>query len=370
MSQPLPASIVQLGDTSTLEHVVRRAMAGYSITVAGIGGSITAGAGASTVTNRWISLVETRLAALFRCEVNLVDAGISMTKSDYGALRAVRDIINKNVDVVFVDYAVNNSVDDAPSYDSLLRVLMNASPSIAVVPLMFCNCLQQGVQSTLIPIAQYYNLPIISYENAVLTGLASGTFTLAQVTSPDRVHPPDFGHALAAECVMDLFMVIRALVQAAGAPMRVPTPARPNVFDATTLISNKGLAGATCTGFSYIPDPGDFPVENVGALVSTTVGDQFSIPIEVGPKKIVWLMLAQSSGGKSGTIAVYVDSTLTNVTDCNRPSARAYSDGGEQILVEVAAGISNGNHTLSVLNQTSLSGATWNWLWICGIATA
>jgi hypothetical protein len=55
-SQSLP-SIVSLGDLSRLQNVLRRASSGLPVRIAGMGGSITAGAGASTPDKRWMTLV-------------------------------------------------------------------------------------------------------------------------------------------------------------------------------------------------------------------------------------------------------------------------------------------------------------------------
>lgn len=353
-----PASIPTYGDLGRLNHVIARAKAGFPITISAIGGSITAGAVATNVNNRWLNLVASWIGGYFGITVYIVNSGISGTASEYGALRAQRDIIAHNVDLVFPEYAVNDGAVDAPSYDSLLRELLLASPAIAVVPVMFCDCKQRSVESTLLPIAEYYGLPVVSYVDGVVAALADCSITLAQVTSPDGVHPPDFGHALASQYIIGLLQY--SLCQVEALP-----PLHPNPFDKTTLISDAALGAAVTSGFIYAPNPGNVPTLSVGALMSSTVGDTFSIPINVGPNGLVWLQVAQSNNSTGGTILTQIDGVSYNVTDCNNPAQAP----NNQVLVQVASGLTPGAHTLKVTNwpSPSHSGA---FLWICAIGTA
>jgi hypothetical protein len=338
------------------------------VRIAGIGGSITAGAGASTPDKRWITLVVKNFNSVYGNVATLIDAGISGTGSDYGALRVDRDIISKNVHVSFVDCSVNDRVSLVPSFESLVRRLLIAPGNSAVIPIMFCNCNQQSIQDLLIPICTHYNLPTISYQNAVLAAISEGTITKVQVTSPDGVHPPDFGHAFAAQCVIDLFNLAKKDAQPRVPSATLPAELNPNAFDKTALISNDGLRAAARTGFQYRPDPGDFPIENVGALVSFSLGDSFSVEIpDVGGPGVIWLMVGVSNDKSSGTIRTEIDGTVYTFTDCNALANRFVAQmRAAQMLVRVASGLAAGNHTVKVTNWPSPS-QSGSFLWICGI---
>jgi hypothetical protein len=366
--QSLPPSIVSLGDLSRLKNVLRRASLGLPVRIAGIGGSITAGAGASTPDKRWLTLVIKNFNSVYGVVATLIDAGISGTGSDYGALRVDRDIISKNVQISFVDCSVNDVASLVPSFESLVRRLLIAPGNIAVIPIMFCNCNQQSIQDLLIPICTHYNLPTISYQNAVLAAISAGTITKAQVTSPDGIHPPDFGHAFAAQCVIDLLHRAKTEAQPPVPSATLPAELNPNAFDKTVLISNDGLKAAARTGFQYRADPGDFRIENVGVLVSSSVGDSFSVEIsDIGGPGVIWLMVGVSNDKSKGTIHTEIDGNVSTITDCNALAkpfvARLF---WAQMLVQVASGLTAGSHAVRVTNWPSPS-QSGSFLWICGI---
>ncbi|AQG98356.1 hypothetical protein A9R05_05595 [Burkholderia sp. KK1] len=134
-----PPQIVSYGDISRLAQVMTKVKSRNPIKICGLGGSITAGANATTVDKRWLNLVAGWLEIEYDCPVSIWNAGISGTASDYGALRLQRDVLAHSPDIVFVEYAVNDSATDGPSYDSVIRNLLAATPQIAVVPIMFCT---------------------------------------------------------------------------------------------------------------------------------------------------------------------------------------------------------------------------------------
>lgn len=357
--------IASLGDISRLAAAMAKAKSKASIKICGLGGSITAGADASSVDKRWLNLVAGWLQSTYGCTVSVWNAGIGGTASPYGALRLQRDVLSQSPDIVFVDYAVNDTAADGPSYDSVVRNLLASSPQIAVVPIMFCNNALQSVESTLIPIAQHYGCPVVSYVDGVTAAIKAGTITQAQISSPDGVHPPDFGHALAAQYIEEM-LAIAASSQSADANQTAASPLYPNAFDNASLISDDGLQAAALTGFVYAADPGDVPNINVGALMSSNVWDSFEMPINVGSYGAVWIQCAASNDGSKGTFRAQIDGVNYNVTDCNNPSLSANS----QELVQIASGLAPGRHVLKITNWPSQSGAQQNDLWICGIGTA
>jgi len=101
-------ALVSEGDTSRLQRVLFKARRGGEITVGVIGGSITQGASASKPENRYGALIAAWCRERFPgAPVNLVNAGIGATGSNYGALRARRDLLSQHPDLVIVEYAVS-----------------------------------------------------------------------------------------------------------------------------------------------------------------------------------------------------------------------------------------------------------------------
>ena len=87
-------SLVSPGDTARLQRVLAKARRGESVTVAVIGGSITQGASATKPERRYGNLVAAWWRQQFpKAKIKFVNAGIGATGSDYGALRARRDLL-------------------------------------------------------------------------------------------------------------------------------------------------------------------------------------------------------------------------------------------------------------------------------------
>ena len=108
------------------------------LTIAFLGGSITAGAGASDPKNAYSSLVSQWFQDQFPSKtITSINAGIGGTGSDLGAFRAFSDV--GKADLVFIEFAVN---DDAPATErdqvmkyteGMVRRLYLSNPQIEIV---------------------------------------------------------------------------------------------------------------------------------------------------------------------------------------------------------------------------------------------
>jgi hypothetical protein len=123
-------SLVRTGDRARMQRVMVRASQGDPVTVAVIGGSITAGAAATQQEKRFGNLVAQWWRLNFpRAKIRFVNAGIGATGSDYGALRAERDLLSKQPDFVVV-----GSIRPGAAIASSTRLLAGTRPgSIACV---------------------------------------------------------------------------------------------------------------------------------------------------------------------------------------------------------------------------------------------
>lgn len=193
-------SIVSEGDLSRLRAVLVKAKSGKPITVAVIGGSITAG-GAQTKDpeNRYGN----RVSAWFRknfpkIKVLFVNAGIGGTNSYYGSMRLKGDVLKHNPDLVVVEFAVNNFNDEqfTESYEGLIRQLLAEPQKIAVIELFFMHRDGKNAQEWQAKIGNHYQLPMVSFRDAVWPELSSGKATWESLYA-DVVHPKDEGHLLA-----------------------------------------------------------------------------------------------------------------------------------------------------------------------------
>lgn len=113
---------VQAEDTGNTDPFADR----DTINVVYLGGSITAGAGASDKSKIWVNQVHDYFTERYSGQktVNRFNVGVGGTGSDYGILRLERDVISKAPDLVFVEFAVNDGGRNSTRYmESIVRSL-------------------------------------------------------------------------------------------------------------------------------------------------------------------------------------------------------------------------------------------------------
>ncbi|MDE6132238.1 MAG: SGNH/GDSL hydrolase family protein, partial [Oscillospiraceae bacterium] len=99
-------SFVSFGNTHRIEQKLSQAMRGDKTTVAYLGGSITEGIG-GTPDTCYAKLSYNYIAENYGTgdNVEYVNAGVSGTPSILGNLRVKKDVLDKNADIVFVEFA-------------------------------------------------------------------------------------------------------------------------------------------------------------------------------------------------------------------------------------------------------------------------
>ena len=189
------------GDWTRFERVWARLDRGEPIRIAVIGGSITQGAGATSRDRQWGSMFVAGWRRAFpKCTIDFVNAGIGATGSEIGAFRLKRDVLEKNPDVVAVEFAVNDSPGQAraESYEGVIRQLLKDPRGIAVIQLGMVSQGGGNAQEWQARVATHYNVPYVSYRDALYYPyVKEGTIKWSDI-SPDSIHPNDNGHAYAA----------------------------------------------------------------------------------------------------------------------------------------------------------------------------
>ncbi len=193
-------SQVSAGDTARVQQVLAKGRRGEPVTLGVIGGSITQGASASAPENTYGSRIHQWWQALFpNSEATFVNAGIGATGSNYGALRAQRDLLDKQPDLVVVEYAVNdsNTQEAAETYEGLLRQLLNQSQQPAVILIFTMTQGGGNAQEWQSKLGEHYELPMVSFRDALWPEIEAGNLQWEDVEA-DTVHPNDRGHAYMA----------------------------------------------------------------------------------------------------------------------------------------------------------------------------
>lgn len=299
-----------------VKQVLQKAARGEEITVAAIGGSITQGASAkSTATGGnnakefteelggescWFNRTADWFCARFpETKINAVNAGIGATPSFLGTFRLEEMVLAHKPDLVMVEFSVNDpstfpnllETEIFEAYESIVRRCLEAG--VAVVQIFMNDRDNNGMQCYHSQIAKHYQLPSISYHNAVYP---DGQRLCDWVRlSPDEIHPNNAGHAFIATCLCNY------LEQLCSAQLSGEVPAIPEQWIyaqtfhkvwAVYAHSLKDTAGET---FDFWNDSAEFQCRLWnGVLVSNGVGT-IQVTVPKGAKR-VWVQYFHNPG--------------------------------------------------------------------------
>ena len=174
--QALGRAVLLEGDRTGLARVLSRADAGEPLTIAAIGGSITAGSGASTPERSYWWRFGRLTEGFPERGLGFVNAGIGATNSVFGALRAEDDLLYKEPDLVVIEFAVNDgdSTVFREAYEGLIRKILSLAWRPSVVLLFLVDEHGNTNQPWQKEIGTHYGLPMVSYADGVRPLLGTG----------------------------------------------------------------------------------------------------------------------------------------------------------------------------------------------------
>lgn len=328
-------SLVSAGDTARLQRVLAKAREGKPITVGVIGGSITQGAKATKAELRYGNQIAQWWRTTFpQAKVEFVNAGIGATGSNYGALRAARDLLAKNPDFIVVEYAVNdgNTKDAAETLEGLIRQILKAPNQPAVVLLFTMNKAGNNAQEWHSKVGAHYNLPMVSFRDALWPEIQAGKLKWEDVEA-DEVHPNDRGHTYAAEFVTRFVdSVAKKSADAKAVSPALPKPLFSDMFEFTKLLEANDLKPVTNKGWTYD--------EKNKAWQSETAGSVIEFEIE---GTVIYDMFWRIKG-PMGHAKISVDDKAPEV----REAWFNQTWGGYRVTSELAKDLAPGKHRVKV----------------------
>ena len=213
--------------------------------------TITEGLASSASNKKYAELVASWWRTNYpACTVKFVNAGIGSTGSLIGVNRMAADLLSQNPDFVVVEYACNDSASalDNEAYEGVVRRILQQSGNPAVMLLFMTRQDGSNAQSGEISVGQKYDLPMVSYCEAVKYEMSNNGLKWADI-SPDSVHPNDNGHLIAASLVIDRLKSAKAYFSSIN--RSVPAlPATDTRFLSATLYNNQTLVASTLGAFS------------------------------------------------------------------------------------------------------------------------
>lgn len=199
-------SLISVGNTERILKAIHKARCGKAVSLVYLGGSITEGALAEPRETNCFAFLS---AQIFRQQfmsnpalLQYHNAGISGTPSLLGITRCEQDVLQHSPDIVFVEFAVNDSdeMKNKLAYESLIRKLLSSKTHPAVV-LIFTR-MEKGytAQPHMQLIGQHYQLGMISVGNAINPELENNHMQWSDYSS-DYAHPTTEGHQFIAEMI-------------------------------------------------------------------------------------------------------------------------------------------------------------------------
>lgn len=199
-------AVSNFGNPYRFLKLLQKANRGEEITFVTIGGSITTSCNASCFKNHYGCLVESWLKEnLPKAKIKFVSAGIGATGSLVGVHRLDRDVLCHNPDFVLVEFSVNDGLNGFTAeeyYDNLIHKILNFKTRPAVLCVGMVDENGGSAQESHLKVAKHYDIPYLSYKDAVWTDIENGTLKWSTLSN-DGVHPIDAGHKLVADLVCD-----------------------------------------------------------------------------------------------------------------------------------------------------------------------
>ena len=306
----LENSLLSVGNTERVQAAIAKARAGEPVTIVYLGGSITEGATAQPQATRCYAYLSAHAFADAYMsdpkQLHYVNAGISGTPSVLGITRLQQDVLRHEPDIVFVEFAVNDS-NQTPYrivYESMVRKLL-ASDSQPAVILIF-TFLENGYscQPHMQQVGKHYDLGMISVKDAIQPQINLGNITWRDYSS-DSSHPNTAAHAFIAEMISHYFAAAEATP---ATPWTMPEDAKyGKVWENLVNIGN-GDARITSMG-SFVWGPDRCYSYKMGFKHLAALGGSEPMVIEATCSRLT-IAFKQERDGNRGTLEVWVNGRM------------------------------------------------------------
>lgn len=263
----MPAQGVEIAETHArngLPNVTKKLAGGEEVRVAYLGGSITEAKGWRVLSREWLQ------KQYPEAEVGEIHAAISGTPSAFGAFRVGREVLEKKPDLLFIEFAANDSGTDPlrirRAMEGIVRQTWRTDPAtdICFIYTLTKNDLP-AYQGGRLPVpvenmekvAAHYGIPCINFGPAIARLEKAGELTFTgslPSTAEDRaatsrkviftgdgVHPHiETGHPLYLAAIQRSWPLIAA-ASSDGARHELPAPLDAAAWQTAGLIPLKDI---------------------------------------------------------------------------------------------------------------------------------
>lgn len=352
----LERAIINRGNDIRVSNVIKKALRGEQVIIGAIGGSITAGSSATTQQNQYIERLRTWWKQTFpKSDLYIVNAGLGATDSLIGVYRADNHLLNRNPDLVIVEFSVNDTTDEIykEAYEGLIRKILKQKNQPGVILLLMMK--QNGDSAEVIhkSVGIHYNLPIISYKEVLWPKNGQRLYSWSEI-SPDSIHPNDTGHAILSELLIYYINTVRAkLTSVSEKPENLPAPITANRYENGELLGCNNLVAESLG--SFYPDFNAFQFGNGW----TTQGGNEPLVLNIKDAKNIFLLYRVSTKDTSGKAVVKLDGKTIGTLNASFPGG--WGDYAQTF--QVLSSDHSGSHRLEI---QVISDNPKNDFWILG----
>lgn len=341
------------GDTSRLGAKLKAAVelaadkdmeapekAKHATKIAFIGDSITAGSKAST-DNQYTNVLTKWWDENISYYWNATNAGIGATDSYLAVHRVDEEVLKDEPDIIFIEF-INDGNNDfyKATMDSLVRKCLSAPNDPAVIMIEMTMDDGSSAQDVHSEIGLKYNIPIISYHDAVIPEIEAGNFAWTDI-SPDNIHPNDLGHKMLGDMLARFlsdtidnleYIDTDSVTHFDGS---IESPTGDKYHDASLLDCEQAEVTEN-EGFENNADPWNFQ-QNL------TCEDGGTATFELEFKNL-GLLYYTTTDGKSGVASITIDGEL--VTEINADFTGGWGDYAKN--QEIVSYDEKAKHTVTV----------------------
>ena len=252
----LDRALTNSGNRARLANAMRRAQNGEELTIGFIGGSVTEGAFASNYEKTsYAGLTYAWWAKTFpKAKFTFVNAGYGGTSSLYGVHRVQNDVLKYDPDFVVVEFGVNDC--DHPmqkeAYADLVHRILSCKSQPAVLLLYVMEDGGSNQQINQEPVGFHYDLPMISYRDAIWPEVVGGVFKWSEIGA-DWVHPTDKGHAIIAELLISYLTKTREdLANISTKVPALPKPFSSYAYENAVYYNRDNITPLSMNGFRQV----------------------------------------------------------------------------------------------------------------------
>ena len=292
------------GNSARIAALMKKAQKGGNYKIAVLGGSISAGAGASSIYSSYGNLICEWWCTNFpNANFEFVCAGLGSTNPDMACYRIETDLLKFKPDFVVVDFNVNTYLDDnlETTYSTLLYKILSQKNSPAVMSIEFTYCdknnysVSKYVSSREIASAvKAYDIPTMSYHNYIWKKIKSRALSWIDI-GYDYIHPNDNGHMVAANLINSYLNNVKDNLKKAST--KITTPKKPentafiNLGYVTNTAKNVSFSGGFSAGSNTSPS-------NRGwSYVATSEPSTITVPVPTNRGVRIFMCFSGSSGG-------------------------------------------------------------------------